>query len=396
MGGQGSCGALRAAAVVGLLVAGGYWRIATYNERHNHITLVATGHEHVSPEQQQWGEDFYQRSLTAALKNGWFDIDKAFAQGFQADRINGTHYPNLQNMFDDVILDPERPEWLIYYDTPDGKMLMGFMYFTRELYEVGPTPAGPLAQWHFHPYVTPRCAVKGLWTVGRPDGNGVCAEGIPVSRTPEMFHVWFVDHPLGRFTEMNIVPETWEENWFNAATLHPISVHFAIALFVIAVLLDLVAIVTGRREYHRVAWVNLALAAVATVAAVTAGMTAELALKPTHEAHQTLDTHKLLAFDEPRRHCAPHRLAVCAARSVPENGRRPVRRAESGRRRSDRRGGILRRRDGVRAWRRRTHGRPVHPRAVQEDRCRELYRQSPGGAPDGVGAPVSDVGHAGH
>ena len=179
---DGRAGLLRgisAAAIVGLLGAGGYWRIATYNERHNHIALVATGHERVTPQQQQWAQDFYQRSLTAALKNGWFDIDRAFAQGFQADRVNGTHYPNLQNMFDDVILDPERPEWLIYNDMPDGKVLMGFMYFTRELNEVGPTPAGPLAQWHFHPYVTPRCAVKGLWTVGRPTAMASARKGLP-------------------------------------------------------------------------------------------------------------------------------------------------------------------------------------------------------------------------
>jgi uncharacterized membrane protein len=173
---------------------------------------------------------------------------------------------------------------------------MGFMYFTRELYDIGPTPAGPLAQWHYHPYETPRCAIKGLWTVARPDDNGVCAEGIPVDRTPEMFHVWFVDHPLGRFTEMNIVPETWEDSPFDSALLHPITVHFVIALFVVAVLLDLAALMTGRREYHRVAWVNLAVAAVAGVAAIFAGFTAELALKTTHEVHLTLDTHKLLGF----------------------------------------------------------------------------------------------------
>jgi uncharacterized membrane protein len=115
-------------------------------------------------------------------------------------------------------------------------------------------------------------------------------------RSPEMFHVWFIDHPLGRFSEMDLVPEYWQDNRFELGSFHPISVHFAIALFVIAVVVDLVALVTRKREYHRVAWVNLALAAVAAIVAVTLGLSAELALRPTHQAHQVLDLHKQLAF----------------------------------------------------------------------------------------------------
>ena len=292
--------ASRSAAVIGLcaaLIAGVYWRIETFSGGHQHMTLVPTGSNQVTPQQEQWAQEFYQRSLMAAVKNGWFDIEKARAQGFQDDRINRTHFPNLQYMFDDVILDPERPEWLIYSDLPGGgKVLMGFMFFTREPNEVGPTPAGPLAQWHYHQYAYPRCAVKGLWTVSDADENGGCAEGIPVMRTPEMFHVWFIDHPLGRFTEMNVVPEYWQDNRFDVKRIHPITVHFAIALFVMAALLDVAGAITRKQELHRFSWITLVCAAVAATAAVTAGLSAELALKPTHEAHQTLDLHRTLGF----------------------------------------------------------------------------------------------------
>ena len=293
-------GAIRSAAVVAVcaaLIAGTYWRIATFNDRHKHMTLVATGHDHATPEQQQWAQEFHQRALAAAVKNGWFDIERARAQGFQDDRINRTHFPNLQNMFDDVILDPERPEWLIYSDLPEGgKVLMGFMFFTREPAEVGPTPGGPIAQWHYHQYAKPRCAIKGLWTVANADESGHCDEGIPVMRTPEMFHVWFIDHPLGRFTEMNVVPEFWQDNRFDPKRLHPVTVHFAIAFFVLAVLLDVTGAVTRKPDLHRFAWITLVCAAVAATAAVAAGMTAELALKPTHEAHATLDLHRTMGL----------------------------------------------------------------------------------------------------
>ena len=281
---------------VAIVISGCYWGIATFNRGHQHTVVIPTEIENATAQQRQWAEDFYHRSLASTLKHGWFDIDKALQQGFQADRINRTHYPNLDNMFDDVILDPDRPEWLVYHDSPDGKVLMALMFFTRELVEVGPTPAGPLAQWHYHPYRYERCAVKGLWTVGKTDSDGKCAEGIPVTRTPEMFHVWFIDHPLGCFTEMKIVPDYWQETGFDIRLWHPILVHFAIALFVVAVLLDLAGAVVGKREYHRAAWFNLVLGALSTIATVGLGMTAEVYSTPTAAAHATLDLHKLLAF----------------------------------------------------------------------------------------------------
>lgn len=289
----------RAGAVIVIaaaLVAGTAWRIVSYNQAHRHTTLVHAGQQHATPAQEQWAEEFYQRSLAAALKHGWFDFDAAMAQGFQPDRVSHNHFPNLTYMFDDVILDPERPEWLVYDNSPTGKVLMAMMFFTRKLEDVGPTPGGPIAQWHYHPFDRPRCAIEGIWSVGRPDDNGVCAEGVPVTRSPEMFHVWFIDHPLGRFTEMKIVPEYGRDDGFDFRRIHPVAVHFAIALFVIAVLLDLAAVVSGRSQYHRVAWTNLALAAVAVAAAVFTGMTAEVLLKPTHLVHQVLDAHKRFAF----------------------------------------------------------------------------------------------------
>lgn len=282
--------------VIAVVVAGTYCRFESFREAHSHMHVVPAG-DQLTAEQAQWAEDFYRRSLAAARTNGWFDYEQAMAKGFQPDRVNGTHYPNLKNMFDGVILDPERPEWLIYYDNPGGgKMLMGFMFFTNKLLDRGPTPAGPLAQWHYHPYAQPRCAIQEIWTVSRPDEQGHCAEGVPVSRTPEMFHVWFIDHPLGRFTEMNVVPEFAQDDAFELGSLHPISVHFAIALFIVGVLLDLLAVIARRPELHKAAYVNLGIAVLATAAAVVLGMSAEVVLKPTHETHAMLDLHKQLAF----------------------------------------------------------------------------------------------------
>ena len=110
------------------------------------------------------------------------------------------HYPSHEYLFDDKVLDPDRPEFLMYSDTPRGKLLVGYMFFTRTNEEKGPQPGGALTAWHYHPWQPQgRCLLKGLLPVGRPDASGQCAEGVLVMRSPEMMHVWFVDHPLGPF-----------------------------------------------------------------------------------------------------------------------------------------------------------------------------------------------------
>ena len=137
--------ALGIAFVGAVLVGITCWGIDEYNRGHSHTVLALSELEQISEKQHQWTEDFYQQSLQAALKNNWFDFEQTIKNtGFQADRVNRTHYPNLEYMFDGVMLDPERPEWLVYHDTPNGKMLMALMFFTNELEEVGPTPGGPV------------------------------------------------------------------------------------------------------------------------------------------------------------------------------------------------------------------------------------------------------------
>ena len=281
--------------VFATLITGIYWGNRSWRGGHDHTTVVESEHRHATPEQQQWADDFYRRSLTAAIRNGWFDFDTAMTKGFQPDRVNRTHFPNLTNMFDDAILDPERPEWLVYDDTPEGKVLMALMFFTRTPEEVGPTPAGPIAEWHYHQYESPRCAVRAMWTVGRPDKNGRCAEGVVINRTPEMFHVWFMNHPLGHFTAMKIVPEHFQDDG-SKYSAHPLVVHFGIALVVVAVLLDLAALVTGRSELHRAAWFNLVLAVLAVAAATVTGVAAQGGVTATHEVHELMTAHRRAGY----------------------------------------------------------------------------------------------------
>lgn len=279
---------------IALLAASTSWGIRAYTSRHNHTVHVGHGAQ-PTPEQRAWADDFYYRSLEAAKRNGWFDYEKARADGYVKMWKDRAHYQNEEFIFDDTILDPDRPEFLMYLDAPEGKVLLGFMYFTRSLEEKGPELGGPLARWHFHPWA-PRgmCAVKGILPVGRPDEEGRCAEGELVMRSAEMLHVYFVDHPLGRFADGMIFPE--EKSLSDPTLFHPFLVHFTIALFTVSVLLDLLGKLLGKPGWHQAAWINLVLSGVFAVASVAAGMTAEVHLLINSETHQTLTTHKQLGF----------------------------------------------------------------------------------------------------
>src|SRR5688572_16973232 len=64
-------GLVKGAVVIGLVatvLAATYWRIASYQSGHDHTAVVGSEHRHATPEQQQWADDFYKRSLAAALE----------------------------------------------------------------------------------------------------------------------------------------------------------------------------------------------------------------------------------------------------------------------------------------------------------------------------------------
>src|SRR4029078_10659756 len=112
--------------------------------------------------------------------------------------------------------------------------------------------------------------------VSRPDDQGHCGRGERVSRSAEMLHVWFVDNPLGPYADAMLFPDSWTV--VEPTMIHPMVVHFAIALVLVAVFLDLLGVVARRPSLHGAAFINLIGAGVFSIAAVAAGMVAEVRL----------------------------------------------------------------------------------------------------------------------
>jgi hypothetical protein len=151
--------------------------------------------------QQQAADEMVAACQASVAKHGWDDLANATASGFVQAWNDPIHYVNRDFVFDDVFLDCDKPEYLMYYDTPSGKTLAGVMFVTQNLLDEGPQFGGPTTRWHYHYWSTPRCMRGGVLAIGTA-ALGECEEGEVSFRSPEMLHVWLFDHSAGRFSAM--------------------------------------------------------------------------------------------------------------------------------------------------------------------------------------------------
>jgi len=127
-------------------------------------------------------------SVTATRR--YRDPAAARADGYRIDLARPArflHAPNPANRNDGRLLDPARPETLVYWRRPRGGLVLVGVMFTAPKGTPGPDPAGPITRWHYHQ------TCRGLGTgerLGRP-ARGSCPAGQELARSGEMMHVWF-------------------------------------------------------------------------------------------------------------------------------------------------------------------------------------------------------------
>ena len=172
------------------------WEVSTFPEG-----------EPASGAHREAAADFQERCYQAALRNGWLDFEKGLADGYRIMFGDREHYANWEFVRDGRVLDPDRPEFLMYYGTPQGKKLAGFMFLSDTPEGPGPQVGGPLSIWHWHTWTRIGCLREGLLSIGVADKQGRCGRGVPTHRSPEMLHLWLIDHRDGPFaTNMSIKP----------------------------------------------------------------------------------------------------------------------------------------------------------------------------------------------
>lgn len=159
-----------------------------------------------TPEQRSASGELVQRTRAAAQRRGWYDFARATADGYQPIFGDPTHFANPQYLFDDALLDPVRPEVLMYAKTNRGRKLAGVMYYVRKPDEHGLQIGGPLTLWHYHVWPKGACLLRGMIPIAHPEPDGRCSAGEFSHRSPEMLHVWLIDHPQGPFATNMTLP----------------------------------------------------------------------------------------------------------------------------------------------------------------------------------------------
>lgn len=167
------------------------------------VTVFPCDDEWTSKQEQEANE-LIEKTREAAEKNGWFDYDKAAADGFHPMMGISDHYVHDEFANDGRILDPERPEFLMYSETPEGMVLTGVMYVMPGIGLRGPQIGGAQTIWHYH-IMPAACYVNGI-AVEVPDAQGNCSRGVRSEMSPEMVHVWFIERKNGPFSSAMVPP----------------------------------------------------------------------------------------------------------------------------------------------------------------------------------------------
>jgi hypothetical protein len=156
----------------------------------------------VTPEQQAAAENTV--AVTLLRLPHWSDPAVAEAAGFRSigDGFTGVeHFVNQAFMEDDTILDPDRPESLVYSTEGGGRRLVAAMYMLKRGTPLSDVPniGGKLMQWHTHENLCYNAQGK---VSGITDAAGNCPAGLIKPVPTPMIHVWIEPHRCGPFAAL--------------------------------------------------------------------------------------------------------------------------------------------------------------------------------------------------
>ncbi|HKE99386.1 MAG TPA: hypothetical protein VKG45_10705 [Actinomycetes bacterium] len=143
--------------------------------------------------------------LTAGTARGvarYRALETALATGY-APHHDGRelvkHYFNASFVQDGLVLDPTRPEGLMYARTDRGPVLVAAVYLMNQPGERGMAVGGCLTAWHEHDNLCSSNPAMGVID-GVRSRSGRCPQGQVAFASPPMLHTWIIDVPGGPFT----------------------------------------------------------------------------------------------------------------------------------------------------------------------------------------------------
>lgn len=108
------------------------------------------------------------------------------------------HYFKAAYVIDGRVLDPTRPEGLLYAHSDRGPVLVAAVYMMNRAGEPGREVGGCLTRWHVHHELCSSDPAKGLISGVRTRG-GSCPPGQVPWAAPPFLHAWTIDFSGGPF-----------------------------------------------------------------------------------------------------------------------------------------------------------------------------------------------------
>jgi hypothetical protein len=155
-----------------------------------------------TPAQVAFAEDLVERTEAALVR--FADVNTLPGLGYQDLRLTVPggyeHWWRVPSLTDGHVLDPERPESLVFRRTEDGRReLVAAMYVLEWGTTMADIPTKHadiawLPGWHVHD--DEFCVDEKLEYTEPVREDGTCGTGTP-ALTPPMVHVWIKENPCG-------------------------------------------------------------------------------------------------------------------------------------------------------------------------------------------------------
>jgi hypothetical protein len=120
------------------------------------------------------------------------------------------HYFNPAYVTDGRVLDPTRPEGLVYANTARGPVMVAAVYLMNRVGEPGRAVGGCLTRWHVHENLCSSDPDRGMIT-GLRTRDGTCPRGQVPWAAPPMLHTWVIDVPGGPFAAHGRASEVFRQ-----------------------------------------------------------------------------------------------------------------------------------------------------------------------------------------
>jgi hypothetical protein len=168
-------------------------------------SVKLVGETGVSPVQLQRAEKLLSTTITDLKR--FKTPEMAYAAGYRSigDRLTGDeHYTNWSYVNDGHILDPTRPESVVY-EVRNGKQTAVAAMYSLPLgssFRDVPDVGGSLTQWHVHRDLCLTDNPEQRLVAGLTSVDGGCPKGTTKAGNTPMLHVWNVPNPCGPFAAL--------------------------------------------------------------------------------------------------------------------------------------------------------------------------------------------------